>query len=233
MTLNNSLPAALTTIRTARGAVPRMVKGFDMDSAVANIVACYDRATVIERVGGAAWYATARTEAVAVATATGLPLNQVVGVIASLSPSCKWSVNLADAAALCMAFHVGGVSAAGEVSCKTYGQMKSRAIKVLSMVAPSDSDVEAVVYGAQGRKIRSFYRCILSGGETDVCIDGHAFNIQANTRQSLKAVPGLSMGRYATLQVAYHRAAAARGLTASAMQAVTWVAWRREQGITD
>ena len=151
--------------------------------------------------------------------------------MAALSPSNKWPRNVADTAALCHAWKVGGRAAALEVPVCTFNTMKHRALAVLALATPDPTAIAAVIHGKKGRKVRSLFHCIRSGGAEDVCIDGHAFNITVGTRAALHKVPSLGQGKYAWLQIAYATAANARGVAPSEMQAVTWVAWRATHGI--
>ena len=221
----------LTTIRDARGKVPRCPKSMNVDTMVSNILAVYDGATPDQRHAGMGWYPTALRSAEGIALGTGLPIATVVGVMAALSPSNKWARNVADTAALCHAFKLGGRAAALEVPTCTFNTMKHRGLEVLALPSPCPEAIASIIHGKKGRKVRSFFHCIRSGGQQDVCIDGHAYNITVGTRAALHKVPSLGQGKYAWLQVAYATAAEARGVLPSEMQAVTWVAWRATHGI--
>ena len=231
---------AETTIRTKRGKVPAIPATFDMGSAVRNILRVWDSvATEEHREHGARWYSCAYDECMRIAIATGLRPVVVVGVMAALSPANRWDRNVTDCAALCGAFVTGGLPAAQLVKVCTYGPNKTKALLILAMdTAPGSgweeraNDIAGIVYGSAGRKLRSFFHCILAAGDTtDSCIDGHAWGIAHADRKSMNAVPSLSASRYAALQVAYTRAARERGTSACTMQAATWVAWRDHHNV--
>ena len=95
-----------------------------------NIAAVFTLATASERIIHATWYDDARVAAIAIADATGLGLDTVVGVIAALSPNNRWERNLVDAENVCRTFVADPESAASVKVC-TYGKMLEKAIKVL------------------------------------------------------------------------------------------------------
>jgi len=221
-----------TTIRTKRGKVPAIPATFDMGSAVRNILRVWDSiATEEHREHGARWYSCAYDECHRIASATGLRPVVVVGVMAALSPANRWARNVTDCAALCGAFVTGGLQSAQLVKVCTYGPNKTKALLILASDGTAD-DITGIVYGSAGRKLRSFFYCILAAGDTvDSCIDGHAWGIAHADRKTMSAVPSLSASRYAALQVAYTRAAKYRDVSACTMQAATWVAWRDHHNV--
>lgn len=221
------LDSDLTTIRTARGTAPALPAGLDLTVLTSNILACYDAADEVERVAGGGWYPAAQDEARRLVDAYGVSLNVAAGVLAALSPRNRWSRNVADAAGMVAAFHVGGTSAAVGVKVCTFTPNKMKAIAILEAVSPTADEVAAIL---SGRKLRSFFGCII--GAADCCIDGHAVAIALGKRIVLSKTPSLSASRYAAYQVAYGMAAQARGISASTIQAVTWVAYRNSHGIT-
>jgi len=201
------------------------------DTGVANIVAMYDSASPADRVAGTAWYRDAHDAATRIQSGTGLPMVTVVGVLAALSPRNKWSRNVADAAGMAHAFREAGVDAAMAVKVCTFNQNKRKAATILQGVG-SLGDVHKVL---KGQKLRSFFQCIFSAGQTgDCCIDGHAVSIALGERIPLGKGDkrhSLSAKRYAYYQSLYAAAGAARGVSACTMQAVTWTAYRTQNGI--
>ena len=79
-------------------------------------------------------------------------------------------------------------------------------------------------------KLREFASCI--AGLSDVCIDGHAYCIWAANRTGLKDVPAIGVKLRREIKADYRAAADELGITPSACQAITWVAWRRIHEVT-
>ena len=221
------LPLTSTTIRDSKGRAPKPTKGWLVGQLTINILSCYDAANADARLSGGAWYPRAQKAAKAMSTATALPLTICAGVLAALSPRNRWSRNVTDAAAMAVAFVSGGTVAASAVKVCTFNSNKQKALAILT----SDADRDGIARILSGRKLTSFYGCIMGDRGAEVCIDGHAVSIALGTRITLDKTPSLSAGRYATMQVAYNMAAAARGVSAATMQAVTWVSYRTGHSI--
>ncbi len=226
-TIKTIIPATATTIRNKKGTTPVLSKGWNIEELTANILAAYDAADADSRLAGAAWYPRAQAAAAAMTAATGLPLVICAGVLAALSPRNRWSRNVADAMAMAVAFVAGGTAAAMEVPVCTFNSNKRKARDILTSAAGRDEVADIL----SGRKLRSFFGCIMGDRGAEVCIDGHAVSIAMGCRITLDKTPSLSAGRYASMQWAYNRAAKARGVSAATMQAVTWCAFRTQHSI--
>ena len=111
------------------------------DMTADNIAAVFALSTAAERQVHATWYDDARGAALAIASATGLNLEHVVGVIAALSPNNRWERNLVDAENVCRTWVADPESAASVKVC-TYGKMLEKAIKVLKR--ENDLDVDSI-----------------------------------------------------------------------------------------
>lgn len=156
---------------------------------------------------GATWYADARSQCVDLAERHGLVVDQAAGIVAALSPNMRWERNVDAAEDLLQ----GALNV-------TYPANVEKAFRILSGEAPDD------VLG--GNKVRSFYGNIMSGGlDMGVTVDGHAANIARGIRQPIRNAT-VTHRQYAIIRRAYQNAAARRGVTPPAMQAVTWVGWR-------
>ena len=226
---SKNIPATSTTIRTARGGLPRWPEGAEERHPVrvANIVAMYNVATASTMVpDGAMWYHEAHVEAT-----TLFPDDVVRGaaLLAALSPRNKWARNVVDAAAMATAFRVGGAAAAMEVKVCTFPAMKAKAIVVLSL--PPGSTEAAYAAILRGRKVTSFMRCIARRTPLEVCVDGHAVAIAEGHRIPLAKTPSLGAAKYAAYQAAYVEAGRQLGVQPCTAQAVTWVQYRKEHGI--
>ena len=192
-----------------------------------NIQAIYQLATVVEQQDGINWYPAAKSICRKLASSYQLAPIVIAGVIAALSPRNRWERNVHDAESLIAAYLAGGIQQATETKVCTFSKNKAKAIAILSMAAPTDPEIRQIL---SGPKMIEFYSCII--GEDDVCIDGHAYCIWAGGRTSLADVPSIGVKLRREIKADYREAADKLGMTSSALQAVTWVAWRRIHGIT-
>ena len=191
-----------------------------------NIAAVFTLATASERTIHASWYDDARAAAIAIADATALPLETVVGVIAALSPNNRWERNLVDAENVCRTF-VADPESAESVKVCTYGKMLTKAIQILKCSEP-----EQIPGILNGRKITAFYHCIM-GDKGHVCVDGHAYSIWIGDRLTMKQVPNIGKKLYQTITDDYVQASYiinARyqlNLKPYQIQSITWNTWKR------
>ena len=191
------------------------------------IRAVYELATIVEQEDGRAWYLVAQSICRTLSDEHGIPAFVAAGVVAALSPRNRWERNVQDAEALIGAYLAGGAEQAEQTKVCTFGKNKGKAIAILSLSCPTDTDVKAIL---SGPKMIEFYQCIL--GLDDVCIDGHAFCIWSGGRTGLKDVPSIGVKLRKEIKSDYRQVADELGLTAASLQAITWVAWRRIHGVT-
>jgi len=200
------------------------------DMTADNIAAVFTLATASERKVHATWYESARIAAIAIADATGLELETVVGVIAALSPTNKWERNLVDAENVCRTFVVDPESAATLKVC-TYGNNLKKAIKVLEC-----TEVDEIPGILNGRKVTAFFHCIM-GNQDVVVVDGHAYSIWVGDRLTMKQVPNIGKKLYKTITDDYIQAThiinARYQLTLKPyqIQSITWNTWKRIHGV--
>jgi hypothetical protein len=174
----------------------------------ANVIDVYRSATPDQLAAGLGWYADARRIADAFAVKYGVTREQAAGVIAALSPLNSWGANINLA---------GRFLEAGGLHAGYLGKMLAKGRAILGGTEPLDV--------LTSDKIRNFYLCIISAGQTEaVCVDRHAYSIAVAERTV--NVPSLGKRRYAALAATYTEAALELGVTAAQVQAVTWVAWR-------
>ena len=193
---------------------------------VANILAIHQLATLTEQQDGVTWYPRARAIARDLADRYGIHPAEAAGVIAALSPRNKWERNVQDADALIAAYVAGGAEQARLTKVCTFGANKEKAVRILEAGVLTDADVLAIL---SGPKLREFYSCIQ--GIADVCIDGHAYCIWAGERTGLADVPAIGVKLRREIKADYATAADQVGMTAAALQAITWVTWRRIHGV--
>lgn len=191
---------------------------------VENILAIYRLANPDEIKHGMTWYHQARCECQKIAKRQKIPLHIVVGVVAALSPNNKWDRNITNADDLIAAYLAGDHIESVKVS--TYHKMKEKAWGILDMMP----DYDQVKILLNGQKIVCFFENIM--GEDTCTIDGHARNIAYAERIGLTDDrTNIGKKEYAVLQEMYRQAARQCAIKAYEMQAITWVAWRRIQGI--
>src|SRR6478735_1435152 len=148
---------------------------------VRNVTRVFRTATPEQLSGALDWYADANRVAAALAVKNDVSLSVAAGVIAALSPLNSWGANVNLAARF---LEAGGL---------TSGYLKVGLAKAARILAGED-----VLTVLASDKVRNFYLCIVSAGETDgVCVDRHAYDIAVNTRHTDATRPGLTGKRYA------------------------------------
>ena len=198
-----------------------------------SIIAMYFRSSKVDRVKGKGWYSNAYSIACTLGKKYGVHSNTVSAVISALSPSNKWNRNVEDAEMMLRA----NAYDLDLTECKpsTYGKQKLKAIAILEGNVSDDETLKRIL---SGQKTKSFYANISTNGKTTDCtIDGHAYNIWNGTVTSLGDVPNMTPKTYKMIQEDYRKAAieissiteseTGEILTASEIQAITWVAYRR------
>lgn len=192
-----------------------------------NIKAVYQLATLIEQNDGWTWYQVANSIAQTLADEFQLTVAQCAGVIAALSPRNRWERNVQDAESLISAYVNGGFEQAQSTKVCTFSTNKNKALRILEHNNANAEDVLAIL---SGPKLSEFFNCIM--GSDDVCIDGHAYCIWFGTRTTLADVPSIGVKLRREIKADYQSAAKDLGLIPSALQAITWCAYRRIHQIT-
>lgn len=199
-----------------------------MKTNVDNIKAVYQLASATERADGSSWYPVAHCVALELADRYRITECQAIGVIAALSPRNRWERNVHDAEALISAYVAAGPAQAMLTKVCTFTSNKAKAVKILQTVDPTSDEVRAIL---SGPKLKEFYSCIL-GSREEICVDGHAYCIWNGGRTGLKDVPAIGVKLRREIKADYAEAAEALDVAPSALQAITWVAWRRIHGVT-
>ena len=184
---------------------------------------------------GVEWYNRAHKLKVRLIHAyDGLTLGKAVGVIAALSPNNKWTRNCVDAEAMIKAWHYGADPLSVKVC--TFNPNKAKAATILALSdAETQGDVDVIAEILNGRKVKAFYRSIL-GDPDAVCVDGHAYAVWIGERIPTTQTPKIGVKLYADIARAYQLVAKRSydlcGVTLSAtqVQATTWVTYRRLLG---
>lgn len=188
-----------------------------MSTATDNIIRVYGLSTDQERTAGREWYADANRLAVVLAHTPdhrpGVTREQAAGVIAALSPLTPWNRNKELAVRAVSDGHASG----------TLGNSVRAADRILA-----GEDPLSVL---KSDKVRNFYLSIM-GSDTAVCIDRHALEVFHGKRYTNKDRPPVGKRLYREAADAYREAAQhlnnlGADITPTALQAITWLAWRR------
>jgi len=190
---------------------------------VRQILKVYKSATADEVKHGMKWYAIAKRDATKIAKEFGVSVNTTVGVIAALSPNLGWNLNVKAARDLIEAFTNG--CSIDDVTVSSYPANKRKAWDMLEQKMVSK---KALMIKLNGRKTTAFFANIV--GLDVVTVDGHAKNIHDGLRRVLKN-SNVGVKEYRTISEAYYKAADKVGIKGYQMQAITWVAWRRQHNI--
>ena len=190
---------------------------------VRQILKVYKSATADEVKHGMKWYAIAKRDATKIAKEFGVSVNTTVGVIAALSPNLGWNLNVKAARDLIEAFTNG--CSMDDVTVSSYPANKRKAWDMLEQKMVSK---KALMIKLNGRKTTAFFANIV--GLDVVTVDGHAKNIHDGLRRVLKN-NNVGVKEYGIIADAYYKAADKVGIKGYQMQAITWVAWRRQHNI--
>jgi hypothetical protein len=192
----------------------------DVKVSVRNITKLYRQATADDRVAGRGWYATAREVAESLDPADP---TRAAAVLAVLSPQLSWKRNVTEAR-----------NAYAGRPIKTLGRNADKARRILAGEDPEDV--------VSGPKVRAFWRTIADPTDPRaVVIDRHAIDIAAGRVLGEKTRGGFlgRAGAYDDVCDAYRRAARllskeyGTALSPAAVQATTWVTWRREYAVAN
>ena len=196
------------------------------------IIACYKSASPEAKENGREWYSQANYIAALIAQRYKVSLQVVCGVIAALSPATNWVQNIADTCNLLYAWSSG--IDPEKVVVTTYGQNKSKAIRILSGQHRLTGNVthigDILLNNAKISKTHSFYVNILLSNLGFVTVDRHAVRIALNRKDSDKIC--VTEKRYRNVRDAYIKAADKLGYNPKDLQAITWIAYRENVAYT-
>ena len=167
------------------------------------ILAVFDRATVADVESGSTWYVEAQDLATNLGRNSGHGVEHAAAVISHLSPRTTWTRNTSGAIYLLIY---------GERADGIIGANFDRAIRSLDFEDPAES------FG--GPKTLRFYRNIIGDTEA-VTVDVWAARVAGVDETTLGR-----KGVYDAVEAAYQRAARARAVEPSTMQATTWIVAR-------
>lgn len=176
------------------------------------ILQMYNSATEEQILQGQTWYETARNTAKQFAKQYGVSYQCAAGVIAALSPRMKWGTNKDDANRI--------LRAASQQSgiipkCAAYGANVRKAWAIANGASPAKT--------LGGPKVNAFYRNIL-GDYNGVTVDVWASRVAEPYNRHFAG----KQKEYDVIAEAYTTVAIALGTFPAFVQAVCWVAVRKD-----
>lgn len=198
-------------------AVDKLPSASAMRENLLQTIATADAATEAE---GQGWYGNAHGIAADLATTYGFTVRQTAGVIAALSPQTGWADNVRLATDACRHASVGRTDRIG-------GHTHDACRKASAILQGADP---ATVLG--GRKVRSFYRNILTPSRPGaVTVDRHAIDMLCGRRGAVNDRVLERIGAYTLAAAVFRSVARELDMTPSACQATAWVAWRKTHDV--
>jgi hypothetical protein len=179
------------------------------------IISLYLTAEDLEHGAGALWYAEESARLEDFARRHSIPFDRVCGAASAISPGMRWEL---------VPSHLAALAKNPRHSVPTYSRaFVEKALAILRGADPLET--------LGGPKTRAFY-LLLSRRDMDaVVIDGHAWNIArgvaAPIRGNVPAAGRVTAKRYRIAAAAYRAAAEVLGCAPHAVQATTWIFWRR------
>lgn len=175
-----------------------------MNTRIKNLLKVFALASTNQIETHARWYYAAHDMAESWAIEFNIPIENVVGIIAVLSPCLSWGMNIAAARE---------VLSTGDTKLQT-GENREKARRCLA------GDLSAI----QGPKVTRFYESILRPESTQdiVVVDVWMNRIMLGNITGSFTPPAPKGRVYLEMQDDVREAAALVGLTPQAFQAVTW-----------
>jgi hypothetical protein len=183
-----------------------------------NPLAVFEEATPQEVIEGVAWYDEAHKLACDLAQRYGVSLDVAAGVLAALSPRCRWERNTQDAENI-IAAYVRGKDPM-QVYCSTFHRNKVRAVEIL---------VAGTRHGIlSGEKVNAFADNIEDPDGDAVTVDSHAYNAWVGERvvtneSGTKVTPR----RFRECAADYRKVAVLYHIKPHQAQAIIWLTWKR------
>ena len=175
---------------------------------------------------GKAWYREANGFARELSQTYDIPMPQVVGVIAAISPSVNWDLNKRQAENLCKAYADGG--ALEDVVVSTYGGQVEKARKILHD-ARNNTDITKML-GTRAFKTKAFFNNIFWYPVSDsVTIDQYIVDAAGFEKAWVNGAKWC----YEVLARAITDLATDKNLRPYEVQAIIWVTYKDLTGAQD
>lgn len=181
----------------------------------------YSLATNTELNDGLKWYGKANDFCKALATIHNVPLIQVAGIVAALSPQQSWETNQKQAKQFLQ-------------SGKANGATKVRLQKCFDILDTQDENeiLEILSKGGKFLKTRKFFINIYAPlRRLDATIDRHAVGVVTQSANNVQAIDEnfrqMTAKQYKFIEHCYIRAAELLNICPCELQAITWTVYRR------
>lgn len=162
---------------------------------------------------GRTWYADAKREIEKLANTYGRTVETVTGIVAVLSPGCKWSSNIADAEEV--------LKYGSDAVVTTYGANKEKAVRILN---GETFETVANRNKRTGRKVRAFYDNLLNPETSNaVTIDRWIIRAVYGKQDEKIERSVFASNLYEKLSGIIADAARARDLRPHELQAMVWL----------
>lgn len=189
------------------------------ETLVSNMVSCFGKASPAQVVAGMRWYDEAREWCRALATATPYSLEQIIAVVAILSPKANWVENKKMATMYVDAHQRGDKEMP---VCMAYTVNRAKAWRVLSGAPISEN--------CRGIKVEEF-QANITGDNGRVTVDRHHWTASTGTRWSdMRKSGGITAPENRVIAAATLEAASICGVVPSAFQAILWCVVRGNLG---
>lgn len=188
------------------------------DGGVQNIIKVWNTATAAEQDYWSDWYLDAHHVVQEIAERHQLPIPVVAAVVAILSPGNLWWINVRIADKLILFWKNKALSLLGKLSAYPFNVRK--AIGVLEGADPAQA--------IGSPKVGVFYDSLVDpiGTAEHLTLDGHAINIWSGYKVPLNQVRRLNEALRRKIESDYTKAAQQLGVSAQALQVLTWYVWR-------
>lgn len=194
---------------------------------ILNITSVYNAATTEEKSQGIAWYSYAHNQLKDMAAAYNFSVDAVIDACAAISPGIRWQSNIKGIEILCDAI-ANNRPLSGIVGVAGYRRNIDKAIAILL----ADMRNEPFRHILSGPKVTAFADNMrLGDDDVKVTIDVHAYSIAMGERFTVSNIPHISPSVRNAMIEAYRHVAGIYGISPKALQAVTWVAWKRIHGV--
>jgi hypothetical protein len=175
-----------------------------------NLTHCFYQATDYQKQSGLLWYERANNAAQKIADNYGLTLTQTAGIIAALSPRCKWERNLYDAQRL--------IKYGKNTSVGTTNINKFRALAILRGESPAEI--------LRGPKVTAFWKTILNPNTDVVVTDTWHYRAATDTDKTPSNIPPV---QHSEIAQATKNLAQELNLLPCQVQAIVWGYARGDQ----
>lgn len=198
----------------------------DSEVIVERYLDVYRNATEQELVAGLGWYAQANSYARALQAGTGYTLEQVIALIAVVSPGTDWSGKNDTIPSRMLAVHSSG---ADLTDVGPNGPSSTWPFRSYDPVRKAQRILDGDTSALSGNKVSAFAANI-AGDYGPATIDGWMVKVALNMpklKWAQASVNSKGPGAYQVLADAVREAAAVVGVTPAQFQAVVWESYRR------